>query len=164
MKYRIMLTGVLLVFCSFMMACSGSPVETGATELTITTKFEKDRAIFHMRISAGLVNKSTDVVVTGYAGTLNILNDESGKTLFSFPVRVERLMPMESVEVVMNRTGSEKEFRPLFDLMAIDMDQVIKSGEAGPIIINESYVKIEDQAYSKVPVITYLEETTNEDK
>ncbi len=154
----------MLVFCSFMIACSGNPVEAGATELTITTEFEKDRAVFHMRINAGFVNKSTDVVVTGYAGTLNIINDESGKALFSFPVRVERLMPMESVEVVLNKTGSEKEFRPLFDLMAIDMDQVIKSGEAGPIIINEAYVKIEDQTYSKVPVVTYLEETTNEDK
>ncbi|MFW5862600.1 MAG: hypothetical protein ACOCWZ_10125 [Spirochaetota bacterium] len=164
MKYRIILSGALLVFCSFMIACSGNPVEAGATELTITTEFEKDRAVFHMRINAGFVNKSTDVVVTGYAGTLNIINDESGKALFSFPVRVERLMPMESVEVVLNKTGSEKEFRPLFDLMAIDMDQVIKSGEAGPIIINEAYVKIEDQTYSKVPVVTYLEETTNEDK
>lgn len=164
MKYRIMLTGVLLVFCSFMMACSGNPVEAGATELTITTEFEKDRAIFQMHISAGFINESTDVVVTGYAGTLNIINDESDKTLFSFPVRVERLMPMESVEVVLNKTGGEKEFRPLFDLMAIDMDRVIKSGEAGPIILNEAYVKIEDQSYSKVPVVKYLEETTNEDK
>src|SRR6056297_554873 len=164
MKYRIILTGMLLVFCSFMIACSGNPVESGATELTVTTKFEKDSAIFHMRISAGFINESTDVVVTSYAGTLSIINDESDKTLFSFPVRVERLMPMESVEVVLNKTGNEKEFRPLFDLMAIDMDQVIKSGEAGPIIINVAYVKIEDQTYSKVPVVTYLEETTNEDK
>jgi len=164
MKYKIILTGLLLGFCSLMIACSGNPVETGATELTVTTKFEENRAIFNMRINAGFINKSTDVVVTGYAGSLRIINDESEKTLFSFPVRVERLMPMESVEVVLNATGSEKEFRPLFDLMAIDMDQVIKSGEAGPIILNEAYVKIEDQTYSKVPVVTYLEETTNEDK
>ncbi len=161
---RILPVTMLVLLSFFLLACKGSSVEVRTTELAIKTELKEDRATFLMGITAGLLNSSADSVVTDYSGTLKIVNDETGNEIFTFPLQVERLMPMETVEVVLNKTGNEDIFRPLFELMAIDMDEVIKSGEAGPIILNESYVKLEDTSYSKVPVVQFLEEKADEDK
>lgn len=162
---RRILPVTMLVFLScFLLSCKGSPVEVRTTELAIKTELKEDRATFLMGITAGLLNSSADTVVTDYSGTLKVVNDETGSEIFVFPLEVERLMPMETVEVVLNKTGNEDTFRPLFELMAIDMDEVIKSGEAGPIMLNESYIKLEDISYSKVPVVQFLEEKADEDK
>ncbi len=162
---RRMLTGTMLILMPcFLLACKGSPVEVRTAGLTVKTELKEDRAAFQANITAGLLNSSTDTVITGYSGTLQIVNDETGNEIFSFPLQVERLMPMETVEVVFNKEGSEDTFRPLFELMAIDMDEVIKSGQAGPIMLNESYVKLEDISYSKVPVVQFLEEKADENE
>ncbi len=151
------------VFCLLILAvlagCAKIPGKIESPRVSMRVVIEQNRPNFIMTVLGGIRNENSAVAILDYEGEL-ILKDngvplkKSSVSVLRF--KIGRLFPFETAPVSIEVKGSEDDFKPVFDMLEINQDEVIKSGGTDEIYVQDDDIELVTLSYRKADIDSLL--------
>lgn len=154
-----------IVFIMVLSGCVQIPERLETPVMVIKSAIEDNRGMFTLHIVATIRNPNSAVIIRDLKGRLRFRDGksmlpESGIT--AIPFTVKEIFPFESAMVKLEAHGDEKQCRPVFELLGISPDDVIKAGTTREIYIHDKYLKMEINSYLTEKIHKALKGKLNE--
>lgn len=144
---------IMLCLCVFIMGCARY-VEISDVEFAVHVTFDNNAPVFKTKYTVTVMNDSVDTVIQEYEAMVHIV-DEHKNVIKPLSVSIDRLLPKQIKQVVIDDNENEQAVKPLFHELEIEIDEVIKQ-QGAALILPSSMVVIKGQKYESENIVEYL--------
>jgi len=154
------------VFSMILLAgCARLPDRFESPRIVIKTEISGEKVGYLMTIDAGIRNDHPSIALFDYKGEFVFKADRAAcraSKACSAGFSVPSIFPFETAPVHLELRGGDADFRPIFDLLELNRDEIVKSGGTEEIYLRSEDIRLVTLSYRREDIYRIIGEGRNE--
>ncbi len=156
MKFKISVALWTLIAGIFFIGCIKVPDKLTSPTIKIEPVIKNNKEFYTMRLSAGISNENSDVVLMDVKGAVIFHDPNIEGQRISLPFELSAIFPFETGALEITKVYSETDIMPLLALLGTDKEKIVNNKGMERSLLDDRKVMLEITGYKKVNVLDAL--------